>query len=158
MTIARERYSGSDKALLETVEITDGITTLRYVMDHQDLVADTQVGSVTFTSLPMDADSLSDPPQADAGPQEISVTLDNVSGDLALFAYDVNRNNRAATLTRRTYREGAPGALQSYVMSIKSATYNTMQVTFNCGYMSVLDLAWPRRAYNLIDYPGIRYL
>lgn len=155
MSIEQSQYSGSQTAFIETVEVTDGTTTLRYVLGNADVVA----GGMTFTALPMDADSFAPPAQDSDGAQEITIAMDNVDGLLSKFAYDMNRNKTSGTITRRTYDESdLSTAVAEYQMAIKSASYTIMSVSFVCGYMTILDLAWPRNTYNLIDYPGIRYL
>lgn len=155
MILQQSNYSGSLSAFVETLELTDGVTTLRYVFGDVDVTA----GGYLYTALPMDSDSLASPAQDDDGAQEITLSLDNIDGQLALFVYAMNRNKRSGTVTRRTFDESNLATpLIEYSMSIKDASYTISNATITCGYMNVLDLAWPRRTYNLIDFPGIRYL
>lgn len=155
MSIEQAQYSGSLNAFVETIELTDGVTTLRYVFGEVDVTA----GGNVYTALPMDADSLAAPAQDDDGAQEVVLSLDNIDGQLALFVYNMNRSKRSGTVTRRTFDESNLSVpLIEYSMSIKEASYTISNATITCGYMNVLDLAWPRRVYNLIDFPGIRYL
>ena len=158
MSIEQSNYSGSSDIVYETVELSDGTTTLRYVMDHVDLVA-YDGEELTFSALPMDPDSLADPSRGDSGSQEISISLDNIDGEIAVFAYNLNRNKSIGTVIRRKYYSSdlsTPAA--SYTMTIKNATYDILSAQITCGYMNILDTAWPRMSYNLIKFPGIRYL
>lgn len=155
MTVQQSNYSGSRYARIETVELSDGVTTLRYALAHDDIIA----GGMAFTALDMDPDSLADPSQDGDGAQEITLTLDNVDGRLTVFAYNLNRAKTSATVTRRTFDESDLSTpVSEYQMTIKSASWTIMSVSFVCGYMSIFELAWPRRTYNLNDFPGIRYL
>lgn len=166
MTISTSRYSGGRAALLETVEIYDDETTLRYVYNFTDLVATTaEDGEVTFTALAMDSSTLTDPDQSDNGAQEMTIALDNIDGVLSRFAYQFNRKLAANTtsysahLIRRAYFEDDLTApVQQYSMEIKSASYNASSAEFTCGYMNVLDYAWPRITYTTTRFPGIEYL
>lgn len=155
MSIEQSQYSGSQSAQIELVELTDGTTTLRYVFGNDDLT----IGGNTYTALPMNADSLAPPALNSDGSQELTISLDNVDGRLAVFAFGIKKSGVDATLTRTTYDESdLSSPLLSYTMTIKSATYTIMSAEFTCRYMNILDLAWPRRTYNLIFTPGIKYL
>lgn len=155
MTLEQSQYSGGRDAHIETVELTDGTTTLRYVLCDIDLT----LGGQLYTSLPMDPDSFAPPSQDADGAQEISITIDNVDGNISAFAYKINRQQLQGSVTRRTFLESDLSVpVSEYTMSINSATFSIAEATFVCGYMNLLDYAYPRKTYNLVDFPLIRYL
>lgn len=149
-------YSGTRDPRIECVELTDGTTTLRYVLNWSNLT----LGSNDYTALDMDVDSLSEPSQTTDGvEQELTISMDNVDGQLAVFAHNVNRNKINSTLTRRSfYLSDTSTPAAEYSMRIKSASYTVEAVQFTCGYMPLLSLAFPRNTYGLNDFPGIRYI
>lgn len=151
MTLARWNVSGGPDALLDTVEITDGVTTLRFVDDETDLTTDAGV----FTAAAMTLDDLQ---SGNAAPQALTFEIDNVDGALSVFLLAMRQARRAGTIIRRKYMSSDLSApVEIYSLTITAASYDAMSARVTGSYLDVLGTAWPRRTYNSTDFPGAAY-
>lgn len=167
MTILDRFYvSGGDDVRIITMQLEIagsvplGIAAASHylVHDYEPLEARLETDElVTFSPFAM---SVSIPPRNLDGTQDMNFSLANIDGLVSTEIQRALANGLKMHATLRQYLESdlsAP-AERPYRMEIKNGQWGPVQSDITAGYMNILDTAWPRRLYNLIEFPCLRYI
>lgn len=94
------------------------------------------------------------------GTQDLNFSLCNVDGLVSAEIQRALELRLKMHVTLRQYLESdlTVPADKPYRMEVKNGQWSPLQADITAGYMNILDTAWPRRLYNLIDFPGLRYI
>lgn len=165
-TLDRFYVSGGDDIRIITMQIEiagdedRGIDTASHYLVHEyeELEAFLEDGSpVIFSPFAM-ATAL--PPRNMDGTQDLNFSLANIDGLVSTEIQRALSLRLKMHATMRQYLESdlsAP-AERPYRMEIKNGQWSPTQADITAGYMNILDTAWPRWLYNLIQFPGLRYI
>jgi len=159
MSILKRLYASSGPEIIhEVLEITDGITTYWMTKGWDELTITLETGQeVVCTPCGMD---LALPARNDDGTQDLTFALSNIDGVASGFIRAALRDGRSMSLIYRAYTSddlGAP-AHAPHRFKIKGGSVTATQVSVTAGYFDLLDTRWPRKSYNLNEFPGLRYL
>lgn len=159
MTVLNQLYaSGGDKIIHDTLAISDGITTHYLTNGWDDITARLETGEwVTFIACGM---ALALPAKNADGTQDLQFALSNITGEISAYIQEVLKDKRRSELVYRSYIEDdleAPSEAP-FRFEIKSGQWTATQVDITAGYFNLLETGWPRRVYNLIDFPMLRYI
>lgn len=92
--------------------------------------------------------------------QDLAFGLDNVTREAQRLLSQSIDAQAEVTLTRRMYlwpNLSAPAEPPS-VMTVLGASFNASAAQVKAGLLDLLNTAWPRVVYDLINAPGIRYI
>lgn len=159
MSILKRLYASSGPEIIhEVLEVTDGITTYWMTKGWDELTITLETGQVVVcTPCGMD---LALPARNDDGTQDLTFALSNIDGIASGFVRAALRDGRRMSLVYRAYTSddlGAP-AHAPHRFKIKGGSVTATQVSVTAGYFDLLDTRWPRKSYNLNEFPGLRYL
>ena len=159
MTVLNQLYaSGGDKIIHDTLAITDGVETHYLTNGWDDITARLETGEwVTFIACGM---ALALPAKNADGTQDLKFALSNITGEISAYIQEVLKDKRRSELVYRTYIDDdleAPSEAP-FRFEIKSGQWTATQVDIVAGYFNLLETGWPRRVYNLIDFPMLRYV
>ena len=159
MTVLNQLYaSGGNQIVHETLEITDGVVTHYLTNGWDDITARLETGeTVTFIACGM---ALALPAKNADGTQDLKFALSNITGEISAYIQTVLREKRKCNLVYRPYLESdleAP-AEPPYRFEVKGGQWTATQVDITAGYFNLLETGWPRKTYNLIDFPMLRYI
>ncbi|MGC5620422.1 DUF1833 family protein [Enterococcus faecalis] len=159
MTVLKRLYASAGPEIIhETLQITDGVNTHYLTRGWDDLTATLETGvTVTFLACGMD---LALPARNADGTQDLKFALCNVTGEISAYVQEVLREGRQCQLAYRVYisTDLTAPAEQPHWFTVKSGQWTATQVDITAGYFNLLETAWPRRTYNLLDFPGLRYI
>lgn len=128
------------------------------VHDYEGLEAFLEDGTLAVFSPFAMATAL--PPRNLDGTQDLNFSLANIDGLVSTEIQRALKLRLRMHATMRQYLESdlsAP-ADRPYRMEIKNGQWSPAQADITAGYMNILDTAWPRWLYNLIQFPGLRYI
>lgn len=153
MTILQRLFaSGGEEVLLDTLTITANGNVYRLIDAYEDIT----LGGEVFTACAM---SLKLPKRNTDGAQSLSFTLSNIMGEASQVLRTAIENQTGITVRYRLFTSADLNLVEEdYTMDLKSASWNNLQIELTCGYMGILDTAWPRNRYTLIFSPGIRWI
>lgn len=159
MSILKRLYASAGQEIIhETLEISDGVTTFWLTKGWDDITATLETGqTVTFTACGMD---VALPARNADGTQDLKFALCNIAGDVSAFLRDMLAGGRKAHILYRSFVSsdlGAP-AEPPHWFEVKGGQWTATQADITAGYFNLLETAWPRRIYNLNDFPGLRYI
>lgn len=159
MEILERLYASSGSEVIhDTLEITAGDETYRLTQGYDDITVtleDSQ--SATFEACAID---IALPARNADGTQDLKFAISNIDGIVSEAIDSILDDLTPAKLTFRRYVStdlSAPAAAP-YTLDIKSGSWTPSAVQITAGYMNILDTAWPRNRYNLVDHPGLRYI
>lgn len=159
MTILNRLYaSGGPELAYPTLAISDGITTHYLTHGWDDITARLETGElVTFIACGMD---LVVPAKNADGTQDLQFALSNITGEISNYLREVIRDRRRCELVYRVYLDDdfeAPTAAP-YRFEVKGGRWTALQADITAGYFNLLETAYPRWDFNLIDFPMLRYI
>lgn len=159
MTVLNQLYaSGGDKIIHDTLAITDGVETHYLTNGWDDITARLETGEVvTFIACGM---ALALPAKNADGTQDLKFALSNITGEISAYIQEVLKDKRQAELVYRVYIEDdleAP-AEAPYRFEVKDGQWTATQVDIVAGYFNLLETGFPRKTYNLIDFPMLRHI
>lgn len=159
MTILNRLYSsGGPEIEHPTLQITDGVVTHYLTNGWDDLTARLENDeTVTFIACGM---ALALPDKNGDGTQDLKFALCNISGDISQYIKTVLKEKRRCQLAYRSYLStdlSAPTE-QPVWLDVKEGQWTATQADITAGYFNLLDTAWPREIWNLINYPCLRYI
>lgn len=159
MEILERLYASSGSEVIhDTLEITAGDDTYRLTQGYDDITVTLEDGqSATFEACAID---IALPARNADGTQDLKFAISNIDGIVSEVIDSTLDDLTPAKLTFRRYVStdlSAPAAAP-YTLDIKSGSWTPMAVQITAGYMNILDTAWPRNRYNLVDHPGLRYI
>jgi len=159
MTILNRLYASSgSEVIIETLQLAVGETTYWLTRGWDDITATLENGAqATFTACGID---LSLPAKNADGTQDLKFAICNIDGTVSNTIRNALGNQEIGTLTYRHYVStdlSAP-ASPPFTLTIKSGYWTSTEVQLTAAYMNLLDTAWPRRRFTLVDHPGLRYL
>ncbi len=150
--------SGGSEIIHRTIEITDGTNTFRFTNGWRDIVAIIESGqTVTFTAIGME---IEEPPKNEDGSQDITFALSNIQGIVSNYIISNIISNTSMMLKFRIYTSDdltAP-ARPFDEFEVKGGSFDALSVNITAGYFDILGTLWPRKVFDLIDFPGLRYL
>ena len=159
MTILNRLYASSGTEIIhQTIEITDGIQIFRFTNGFEDLVAGIEGGEmVTYTAV---GSEFSEPSKNDDGTQDLTFSLSNITGEVSAYIKARILSNTQIRLSRRVYISGflSSPARPADNFEVKGGSWDALQVSISAGYFDILSTLWPRDTFNLINYPGLRYI
>lgn len=159
MTVLDTLYvSDGRRILYNTLEISDGESTIRIVEGWEDIAAG--VGNGLMAEFTAAAIQTAMPSRNADGTQDLQFAVCNVDGQASTLLRKVISSGRRATVINRHYIEGylSEPAYSSGRLTLKDGGWTAMQADLRAGYMNILDSNWLRRLYTLIEFPGLRYL
>lgn len=159
MTILNRLYASSgDEVIIETLQIDVSTGTYWLTRGWDDITAILEDGSVaTFIASGIE---IALPARNSDGTQDLKFAIGNIDGVVSTAIREALDNNDIGTLTYRNYVSSDLSfpASSPFILTIKNGSWNATEVQITAGYMNILDTAWPRRRYNLVDHPGLRYI
>lgn len=162
----KEAYAScpSDVALIETVEIyhPDWSTIFRLVRGNESLTATLEStapnnpnASVSFTPLDFSIAQ----PRIGEGRQELTLEIENASLLLMpmIESHDLASLDEARVIYRPYLSSDLSGPHMNppLSLSIVGISANMRTVSITCAYADIANRRFPRKLYNVIDYPGI---
>lgn len=159
MTVLNTLYaSGGDVPIIRTLQIDIDSGTYWLTQGYDDITATLESGqTVTFIASALD---VALPARNADGTQDLKFAISNVDGIVSSAIRDALDNEEIGTLTFRTFTGGdlsAPAA-PPFTLTIKGGYWKATEVQTTAGYMNILDTAYPRRRYNLVEHSGLRYI
>ena len=158
MTVLEQLYaSGGRQVILDTLQITIGDQTYYLTKGWDDITAKTEAGdTVTFTACGID---IALPARTADGFQDLTFAISNITGQVSGAIRAALAAKQVMTVTYRRYvsTDLAAPAERPAKMTVKQGQWTALQVQLTCGYMNILDTAWPRHRYTLNKHPGLRY-
>lgn len=94
------------------------------------------------------------------GNQTLAFAVDNTTGEASRLIDEAIEANARVTAVYRTYLSGnltAP-AEKPYVLTLLSGSVKGQEAQLQTGYFNMIGVAWPRKVYNVNEYPGLRYI
>lgn len=159
MSILNELYvSDISKIMFNTLEVNDGVSR-HFLVDGWDNITATLEDSSTVNFIAT-AMSISLPAKNSDGTQDLQFSLCNITGEFSNYIQSALRTGRRCELIYRIFVEDdltAP-AQAPYKFEVKDGQWTAMQVDIRAGYFNILETAWPRRLYDLVDFPMLRYI
>ncbi|EWC39051.1 DUF1833 family protein [Stutzerimonas stutzeri] len=159
MTILNRLYASAGPEIIhQTLEITDGVVTHYLTNGWDDLTATLENGqTVTFLACGMD---IALPARNADGTQDLKFALCNITGEISAYIQQVLREGRRCQLAYRSFLsvDLTGPAEPPHRFEVKGGQWTATQVDITAGYFNLLETAWPRRTYNLVDHPGLRYI
>ncbi|OIX96206.1 ArsR family transcriptional regulator [Serratia fonticola] len=159
MTVLNRLYaSGGEEVIIRTLQIDIDSGTYWLTQGYDDITATLENGqTVTFIASALD---VALPARNADGTQDLKFAISNVDGVVSGAIRDALDNDEIGTLTFRTFTTddlSAP-ANPPFTLTIKGGYWKATEVQTTAGYMNILDTAYPRRRYNLVQHPGLRYI
>lgn len=159
MTVLNQLYaSGGSQIIHDTLTISDGVTAHHLTNGWDDITARLETGEwVTFIACGM---ALALPDKNADGTQDLQFALSNITGEISEYIRAVIKDKRECELVYRSYIEDdleAP-AEAPFRFEVKDGEWSATQVDIRAGYFNLLETAFPRRTFNLIDFPMLRYI
>lgn len=167
MTILDRFYvSGGEEVRIITMQIeiagdpTRGIDPVSHYLVHDWEPVDARLESGEVVSFSPFAMSVALPPRNLDGTQDLNFSLANIDGLVSTEIQRAlaNRLKMYATLRQYLSSDLSAPAEKPYRMEVKNGQWSPVQADITAGYMNILDTAWPRRLYTLVDFPGLRYI
>lgn len=159
MSILKRLYASFPKEFIRPMlKITDGITTYHLTNGWDEMVVGLGNGT-TAVCMPCGME-LAIPARNDDGTQDLNFALSNVDGQASGFIRAAIKDGREMHLELFTFTSndlGAPATAPSR-FKIKGGQCTATQVSVTAGYFNLLDTNFLRNTYNLVKFPGIRYL
>ena len=154
MSIIKRLYaSAGPEIIYTTLEITDGITTYWLLQGFEDLV----LGGQLYSAVPFD---VALPKRNASGMQDLSLAIDNTTGEVGRLLREALSAGRQMTVTMRQFTSDdvrAP-ATTPITFQVKTGSINNSTAQITAGYFDLLNTAWPRRLYEISTYRGLTYL
>lgn len=150
--------SSGTEVLLKTLQISAGSENYWLVEGWDDLTLTLEDGSQQlFIGSGID---LALPAKNDDGTQDLQFAVGNITGAVSKAIGEAIGRRLVGVVTLRMYisTDFTAPAQRPYSLAIKSGYWKSTEVQITAGYMNILDMAWPRRRYNLIEHPGLRYI
>lgn len=167
MTILDRFYvSGGEDVRIITMQIEiagdagRGIDPVSHYLVHDWELVDARLESGAVVSFRPFAMSVALPPRNLDGTQDLNFSLANIDGLVSTEIQRAlaNRLKMHATLRQYLSSDLSAPAEKPYRMEVKNGQWSPLQADITAGYMNILDTAWPRRLYTLVDFPGLRYI
>ncbi len=167
MTILDRFYvSGGEEVRIITMQIeiagdaASGIDPVSHYLVHDWEPVDARLESGEVVSFSPFAMSVALPPRNLDGTQDLNFSLANIDGLVSTEIQRAlaNRLKMYATLRQYLSSDLSAPAEKPYRMEVKNGQWSPVQADITAGYMNILDTAWPRRLYTLVDFPGLRYI
>lgn len=159
MTILNRLYASSgDEVIIETLQIDISSGTYWLTKGWDDITATLEDGSVaTFIASGIE---IALPARNSDGTQDLKFAIGNIDGIVSTAIRDALDNNDIGMLTYRNYvsTDLSFPASSPFTLTIKNGSWKATEVQITAGYMNILDTAWPRHRYNLVEHPGLRYI
>ena len=159
MSILKRLYASSGPEIIHPVlKVTDGITTYCLTNGWDELVVG--LGNDTVVTCTPCGMELAIPARNDDGTQDLNFSLSNVDGQASGFIRAAIKDGREMRMELFTFTSndlGAPATAPSR-FKIKGGQCTATQVSITAGYFNLLDTNFLRNTYNLVKFPGIRYL
>lgn len=151
--------SGGDDRFIQSIEITNGATSIYIVDGWQDMTLGlgNNDGSALFTAWDM---TNFKPQRTEDVTQDYSFTIPNVNGQASAFITDNIANDVDVEIKRRVYRSSdlSNPLYPPEVYVVKSGTFSIEQSDITAGYFNVLDFGYPRKKFDTDDYPALAYV
>ncbi|TCP78316.1 uncharacterized protein DUF1833 [Pseudomonas putida] len=161
MTALETLYaSGGAAVIIPTLELTCPAWTypIYLCQGFEDITARTEAGlAVRFTASGFAAAL---PARDNSGNQTLTFAIDNVTGEAQQLIDQALEARERITLVFRIFISSdlsAP-AERPYRMTVLSGFMQGASVQLNAGYFDLINLAWPRRKYDLAFAPCLRYI
>lgn len=161
MTVLEQLYaSAGPDVIIYTLELTcdawpDPILICNGFEDQTCVTEDAR--TLTFLAAGI---AISLPRRDNRGGQDLSFSIDNVTGEAQRKIDDALEAEARVTMTLRIYTASdktAPGETP-YRFTVKDGQIEGSAVQIRAGFFDMLNTAWPRKLYDLEFAPGLRYL
>lgn len=159
MSILNTLYvSGGRQAIYGTLEIANQGRRLFLIRAYVPMTAALETGEVV-TFEPSSIQYALPEKNAD-GSQDLQFSVSNINGEASTMIREALTDNWPTTVTYREYLSGDIGApaKRPLVLEVRDGAWTPLQADLRAGFMNLLDTAWPRKFFNTIDHPGLRYL
>lgn len=160
-TILSELYaSGGDDVILHTIELsceawTNPVCLVRDFVNHTMITEDLR--ELEFVGCGMDVAL----PKRDAtGAQNLTFAIDGIRTEAAKLLRAAIADQKAIKLTYRCYVFSdltAPAEAPTH-MVVRSYKAQSNHVEVTAGVFDLIDMRWPRRVYNSLFSPGLKYM
>lgn len=161
MTILSELYAtGGDKAILHTIELkcdswSEPVVFVRDYVNHTIVTEDDR----TLEALACAMD-ISLPKRNDNPSQALTFALNGIRIEATKKVRKAVADGNQVHIIYRAYIEGELDAPANTPLKMVARDYKASggTVEISAGLYDVTSLSWPRRTYNPIFSPGIKYL
>lgn len=154
MSILSRLYaSGGPEIIYEALKIEDGVNTFRFVKGFEDLI----LAGELYTGLGID---IALPKRDNSGAQDLTFAIDNTNGEPNRVIREAVAAKRDVTVTLSLFTSDdlTQPAETPISMRVKYGTVTNQQAQITAGYFDLLNTAWPRRLYDMVNFPGLKYL
>ena len=156
----REAYASapSDQVILHTLSLshTNWDEPLYLVRDFQDFTALLETAAqVTFKATAFD---FTQPELTTNSVPEVTVQIDNVSGDIFPLIDAVAASKDKITLTYRPYLSNDPSSPQMdppLSLTLSTISINAYKITAKARLSDTGRRTFPEQNYNLVDFPAL---
>lgn len=159
--IERVYASAGSEVIIDTIELAcdawaESIYIVKgYEIDGMVLGLD----GVTFKTFMAAPIAIALPKKSNKGSQSLNFAIDNVTGQAQRLIDTAIESEKRIRLTFRRYLSTdltQPSENPFYATVLGgSVTGTTVQI--EAGFQDILNIAWPRRVYNTIDFPCLKY-
>ena len=160
MSVLAQVYAQGGDVILHTIELTSdawGADPIVLVRDYQDHEITTEDGRVlTAKASGMDVAL----PKRDAsGAQNIRFALDGVRPEATRLLRQAQESQARVSLTYRCclYSDLSEPSEQPYYFIVRSFSAQADTVDVTAGLFDLIDMRWPRKLYNSINTPCLKY-
>lgn len=161
MTILNQVYaSGGPDVRLFTLELTcqawsAPILICNGFKDQACVTEDAR--TLTFIAAAID---VALPKKDSRGAQNITIAIDNVSGEAQAKIDEAMIAEQRVSATLRTYllSDLSTPAEAPYRMTVQNGSIEQLAVQLSAGFFDLINVAWPRLLYTTKNAPGLSYL
>lgn len=154
------RASGGADVIIPTLELScpawaESVFICAGYVDQVFVTEDAR--TLTFTACPME---LALPKRSADVNETITIALDNVRGLAQQRCDEAKEAQATIRVTTRLYLDSDHSypAEKPFTMDVLSVSMKSATVQLSCGYLDLVNTAWPRDRYTLEFSPGVAYL
>ena len=161
MSVLAQVYAQGGDVILHTIELSseawgdDPIVLVRDYQDHEIMTEDNRLLLAKASGMDVAL------PKRDAsGAQDIRFALDGVRPEATRLLRQAQEAQETVKLTYRCYpySDLSEPAEQPYFFIVRSFTAKADTVQITAGLFDIIDMRWPRKLYNSITAPGLKYV
>lgn len=159
--IERVYASAGSEVIIDTIELAcdawaESIYIVKgYEIDGMVLGLD----GVTFKTFMAAPIAIALPKKSNKGSQSLNFAIDNVTGQAQRLIDQAMDSEKRIRLTFRRYlnTDLTQPSENPFYATVLSGSVTGTTVQIEAGFVDALNYAWPRRTYNTIEFPGLKY-
>lgn len=158
--IERVYASAGSEVIIDTIELACPAWTesIYIVKGYEDMTLGLDgVVYKTFMAAPI---AIALPKKSNQGAQTLNFAIDNVTGQAQRLIDTAIESEKRIRLTFRRYlnTDLTQPSENPFYATVLGGNVSGTTVQIEAGFVDALNYAWPRKLYNTIDFPGLKYL